>query len=58
MILYITEPILFDKTIKENIVYGVEFDDIGVENTAFDANDAKVSWEEDNFIIIIFSFSE
>ena len=43
MTLYITEPILFDKTIKENIVYGVEFDDIGVENTAFDANDAKVS---------------
>ena len=31
------------KTIKENIVYGVDFDDLGVENTAFDANDAKVS---------------
>merc|ERR1712106_768357 len=37
------EPILFDKTIKENIVYGVDFDDLGIANTAFDANDAKPS---------------
>jgi len=29
------EPILFDKTIKENIVYGVEFDHSGVQNSAF-----------------------
>ena len=50
MTLYITEPILFDKTIKENIVYGVEFDDIGVENTAFDANDAKVSCKKHELI--------
>ena len=36
------EPILFDKTIKENIVYGVEFDNAGVQNSAF-VGDVKVS---------------
>ena len=35
------EPVLFDKTIKENIVYGVDFEEGGVSNTAF-VDDVKV----------------